>query len=354
MLYFEEMSLYIDILRKTKKCQLEQVERLYNDAMIGLYQLGVEPEETEEGLAIVINDESFKVSDFVMKIVSKGRIEKKTAISPKKDDVAKKTAETTFMGKNDMEIDMDEGLSVLPNEKEKQDKKKADLGKLEKITMENIPNKNDKKATPDLNYNQEQLAILDKHSIKIVNKKNPSNIEGFNVTVIPLFVTDNMTSTDIAVEVEHNGESVLFVSEKGRKSILAEIAGFTFNIRGQWRNRRFKSLIYVTGGDFKRNYSLEDSNVEIRPVSLIDEKVYSDTFTREVGSTRLYVLPLENSNEPNGKCRVTVISEDTEDETRKISEGEQNVLLMYINNNSFRVYARWIKKEFEISIEATQ
>ncbi len=326
MLYLKRLNFFTSILQQTQTQQNtkaksgqdagEQMSRLYNDALVGLFSLGVIPEQTESGLAYMIDGDRFPVTAAAKKIMDK-RQETKTAENTANNQAKEgETAEFSKREKKETEISRAASTSAGPMGS-------GDTG------------------------SPEPQAIVNRHIVKVSNKKNPSDVKEFIITVIPLGIKENATATDIAVEIEHNGQFVYFVSEQKRKSIMAEIDGVPFNIRGQWQDCRFKSALYL-GSALKADYTLSDKQKEIFPDEVHPE-CYQNDFVRTIENSTLYILPFSRINEPNGQCKTIVVQETEGD--RQIYCDKGNVLMMYLNGVNFRVYGKWTNKQFQATVE---
>lgn len=347
MLYLKRLNFFVSVLQQTGRQSAgtrseqdagEQMSRLYNDALIGLFSLGVIPEQTENGLAYLIDGECFPVPAAVKKIMD--RMTAKQGVFPT-GRVVEKTVENSQKKEETAEMDQGEAKTpAAPVVSETADKKtvRTDPGP-------DIPTASNTRA-------HEPQAIVDRHIIKVSNKKNPSDVKEFTITVIPLGVKENATATDIAVEIEHNGQFVYFVSEQKRKSIMAEIDGVPFNIRGQWLNFQFKSIPYL-GSALKATHTLSDKVKKIGPDEVIP-KYYRDDFVREVGNSILHILPFSRMNEPgSGQCK-TIVVQETDGDRQIYCDNEKNVLMMYLDGMTFRVYGKWTPdKSFQTTVEQT-
>ena len=360
MLDLKELCFLTNILKETKDrdhAPHKQSSRLYGDAMMGLYQMGVLPENNEW---FSIDGEQYRIPENLKRFIhSDGKtskpVEEEKASAEKAPAKPVSAEPEIVMPEPERKPEKESGKKAEKNPENVADHNPTAPSKTNvepaKKTLKEKPEKmTSDQATEPVRELHEPQAIVDRHRIKLTNVRNPSDVSDLTVTVLPLSVKTSDPSADIAVEVERNGKTVYFVSEtKGRKSILADIDGITFSVRGQWLDGQFRSMIYLTG-TMKSSHKMTDKNKEIRPETVSPELFHSD-FIRKVGDSTLYILPFDRINEPGGQVKCAVIQETSDD--RQISaDTETHVLLMYIDGLNFRVYAKWdVDKQYEISID---
>lgn len=329
MIFLKKLNLYQTILKEMvpyldHSLPNSQLERIYNDACIGLAEIF----PPENGVFEFDDGTRYPVTDFAMSVISKKEATKLQA-PPKKPPALQKKEEN----KRSLETD-------CGSPSESQDK--SSVAKTEEKIFT-------KQAVSTLSGIGSQM-IVSTHQLKMTNKKNPSDIREFTFKIFPLSVRDNATTTDIAAEVEHNGKRMFFVSSpNGQKSFQAEDDGLSFMIRGQWQNQKFISVIYPLQ---KKDYNIVDNESLVFPEELSAE-VFSQSFVHTAGDDILYVLPKNKVNEPNGLTDVLIVQE--KDGTRQIHTSADNVIFLYSAGIKFRIYAKWSpEKNFLVSIEQAE
>ncbi len=347
MLNLKRLNFFVSVLQQTRKQAGaksedagEQMTRLYNDALIGLYALGIIPEQTEDGLAYQIDGDCFPVPMAAKKIMDKMAKNGK-AVEGKVVKTHQEIKETAPMPK--------EKTTPMPK------KEMTDAASSKPVTPtpdDETPPGGTVASGHTKKTAHEPQAIVNRHVVKVSNKKNPSDVKEFTITIMPLGVKESVAATDIAVEIEHNGQFVYFVSEQKRKSIMAEIDGVPINIRGQWQNFGFKTALYL-GSALKATHTLSDKVKEIGPEEVVPE-YYRDDFVKEIGNSTLYILPFSRMNEPgSGQCKAIVVQE-TDGDRQIYCDNETNVLMMYLDGMNFRVYGKWTAdKRFLTTVEQT-
>lgn len=330
----QQIRIVLDVIVQAFPYRNGALNRLYNDACIALSEFGV---QLSDG-GYTINGKNYEITPFAEKIIKKtqnGESAEKSTQSPQKRESSKKPEKqnnTVSVEKMDsMWNSMNNAVSA-PEESEK---------KL-------IPEKTVLKKQNPAN----QQAVISKHKCKVVGKKNPSDIREFNIIVLPLNVSDNTKTADIAVEVERNGQYYRYVSGTGgQKSIKIEVDHVNLTVRGQWKDRKFQAFLYL--GEERTDYELYDNATDICPEELSAEN-FEKTFCHSAGNSKIWILPHSKMNEPAGLCRCSIIQET--DGNRQIhSEHDDNVLLIYLDGLEYRIYCKWDEnKNFCSTIEQTE
>lgn len=314
MIPLKKLNLLSQILQETKDDK--QLERIYTDALIVLYEMGITP----MGNCYEIDGQKYPFTSLAANVITKKQKQKTPAFKPeKKDAVEKKTVSEVSQPEKTVETKEEDVLDQFMNAS---------------ISLAN-------KTSP---------VIVSRHNIKVVNKKNPSDFKEFLFLVTPLTIQDNSSAGDIAIVVDRGvgKEPLAFVSSAatGRKSIDFEVDGFQFFIRGEWKNRVFSANFYLTGNT---EYKIADSSKEIAPDETIDPNDYAAAFVKRIKDSKIYILPLARVNEPNGLAKIVVIQEN--EQSRQVNCPEENVLMAYIGGNDYRIYARWDGPNFQISTD---
>lgn len=321
LIYLQKVAYFKNNL---KRCHSEKsvkpptpLTKIYNDSLQGLAELGLAP---EDGKYIFDDGTSYEVTEYAASLIKK--ILSKRTIS---NDVMETTK-----------------VTVKPRE----EKKLPQTEELPEVVLE--------KDVPDVILPiiepqcSEQVIMLAKRELKLVNKKDPTDIKDVSFTVIPLSIMDNAVAADIAVICSTNNTVTQFVSEVRKKSITVFADGIEFAIRGQFQNRKFKVSIFPLGRA-NADYTVTENAKDEFDGNALPE-IYQQLYQRTIGESVLTILPLSKINAPSGRCGCIVVQED--DSNRQIhSMAEKEILYVFINNTKYRIYAVWKGKVFDIAIE---
>ena len=321
MIYLQKIAF---LKNNLKRCYSERslkpptsLTKIYNDSLQGLAELGLAP---EDGKYIFDDGTSYEVTDYAASLIKK--ILSKHTTSNNAIEVTK--------------------VAVKP----KEEKKLQQTEELPEVVLEkDIPD-----AIQSVVEQQcsEQVIMLAKRELKLVNKKDPTDIKDVSFTVIPLSIMDNAVAADIAVICSVNNTVTQFVSEVRKKSITVSADGTEFAIRGQFQNRRFKVSIFPLGRA-NADYTITENVKDEFDENALPE-IYQQLYQRKIGESVLTILPLSKINAPSGRCDCIVVQEDGDN--RQIhSMTEKEILYVFINNAKYRIYAVWKGKVFDIAIE---
>ena len=325
MIHLQKIAYYKNNL---KRCYPERsikpptpLTKIYNDSLQGLAELGLTP---EDGKYIFDDGTSYEVTDYAASLIKK--ILSKHAVL----NSASETTKVTVKPKEEKNLSQAEELPEV-------------------VLEENASDVIQPVIEPQVESQcSEQVIMLAKRELKLVNKKDPTDIKDVSFTVVPLSIMDNAVAADIAVICSTNNTVTQFVSEVRKKSITVLANGIEFAIRGQFQNRKFKVSIFPLG-KANAEYTVTENARDDFDESAAPE-IYRQLYRRAIGESTLTVLPLSKINAPSGRCNCIVVQEDGNN--RQIhSMAEKEILYVFINNAKYRIYAVWKGKVFDIAIE---
>ena len=328
MIPLKKINLLSEILQKTKDDK--QLERIYSDALIALHEMGIEPVSN----CYEIDEQKYPLTPLATNVIAKKQKQKPS--SEEKKETVTESLEPKPEPKPEPVTETNDNSKSLTEKKEPAKQEDDDV-------LDQFMQSTQKPSHPI------GPVIVSRHNIKVINKKNPSDFKEFLFLVSPIAVQDDSSAGDIAVIVDRGAgqEPLAFASAAGtgRKSIDLEVDGFSFLVRGAWKNRKFSAQFYLKGSEYK----LPDTSKEITPDETIDPDAFNDSFIRKVGDSKLYVLPLARVNEPNGLAKVVIVQET--EQSRQINCPGDCVLMAYIGGNDYRIYAKWNGSQFNISMD---
>ena len=309
-----------------KRCHSEKsvkpptpLTKIYNDSLQGLAELGLAP---EDGKYIFDDGTSYEVTEYAASLIKK--------------ILSKRTVSNNVMEATK--------VAVKPRE----EKKLPQTEELPEVVLEkDVPDATLPVVEPQCS---EQVIMLAKRELKLVNKKDPTDIKDVSFTVIPLSIMDNAVAADIAVICSTNNTVTQFVSEVRKKSITVSADGIEFAIRGQFQNRKFKVSIFPLGRA-NADYTVTENAKDEFDENALPE-IYQQLYQRTIGESVLTILPLSKINAPSGRCGCIVVQEDGSNrQIHSMAVAEKEILYVFINDTKYRIYAVWKGKVFDIAIE---
>lgn len=309
-----------------KRCHSEKsvkpptpLTKIYNDSLQGLAELGLAP---EDGKYIFDDGTSYEVTEYAASLIKK--------------ILSKRTVSNNVM----------EAAKVAV--KSREEKKLPQTEELPEVVLEkDVPDATLPVVEPQCS---EQVIMLAKRELKLVNKKDPTDIKDVSFTVIPLSIMDNAVAADIAVICSTNNTVTQFVSEVRKKSITVFAGGIEFAIRGQFQNRKFKVSIFPLGRA-NADYTVTENAKDEFDENALPE-IYQQLYQRTIGESVLTILPLSKINAPSGRCGCIVVQEDGSNrQIHSMAVAEKEILYVFINDTKYRIYAVWKGKVFDIAIE---
>ena len=309
-----------------KRCHSEKsvkpptpLTKIYNDSLQGLAELGLAP---EDGKYIFDDGTSYEVTEYAASLIKK--------------ILSKRTVSNNVMEATKVAV------------KSREEKKLPQTEELPEVVLEkDVPDATLPVVEPQCS---EQVIMLAKRELKLVNKKDPTDIKDVSFTVIPLSIMDNAVAADIAVICSTNNTVTQFVSEVRKKSITVFTGGIEFAIRGQFQNRKFKVSIFPLGRA-NADYTVTENAKDEFDENALPE-IYQQLYQRTIGESVLTILPLSKINAPSGRCGCIVVQEDGSNrQIHSMAVAEKEILYVFINDTKYRIYAVWKGKVFDIAIE---
>lgn len=309
-----------------KRCHSEKsvkpptpLTKIYNDSLQGLAELGLAP---EDGKYIFDDGTSYEVTEYAASLIKK--------------ILSKRTVSNNVMEATKVAV------------KSREEKKLPQTEELSEVVLEkDVPDATLPVVEPQCS---EQVIMLAKRELKLVNKKDPTDIKDVSFTVIPLSIMDNAVAADIAVICSTNNTVTQFVSEVRKKSITVFAGGIEFAIRGQFQNRKFKVSIFPLGRA-NADYTVTENAKDEFDENALPE-IYQQLYQRTIGESVLTILPLSKINAPSGRCGCIVVQEDGSNrQIHSMAVAEKEILYVFINDTKYRIYAVWKGKVFDIAIE---